>query len=78
MLTPPLVDRNFGIPPAKITPRPGPAPTGGGGAEDGASELPALLALIRAFGLGGLNPPPGIGGAPPIGAALLVETFPIH
>jgi hypothetical protein len=35
------------------------------------------LALARVFGAGGLNPPPGTGGAP-IGVALLVETFPIH
>ena len=78
MLTPPLVERNFGIPPAKIPPRPGAAPVGAGGAEDRASALPALLALARVFGVGGFNPPPGTGGARPIGAALLLETFPIH
>ena len=78
MLTPPLADRNFGIPPANSPPRPAAAPTSGGGAEDGASVLPALFALPRLFGGGGLNPPPGTGGAPPIGTALLVETFPTH
>lgn len=77
VLTPPLVDRNFGMPPAKIPPRPGAAPFGAGGAEGGATALPALLALARVFGAGGLNPPPGTGGAP-TGVALPLETLPIH
>ena len=76
MLTPPLVDRNFGIPPANIPPRPGAAPFGAGGAEGGATALSALFALARVFSAG-LSPPPGTGGAP-IGVALLLETFPIH
>jgi hypothetical protein len=82
VLTPPFVDRNFGIPPANIPPKPGAAPVdggggGGGGAEDGVSEVPVLYALARAFGTGGgLNPPLGTGGAPPNGAVLLLTTLP--
>jgi hypothetical protein len=71
------VDRNFGMPLANIPPKPGAAPVGGGGgADDGVSALPALFALAREFGTGGLNPPPGTGGAPPRGAALILEGFP--
>jgi hypothetical protein len=76
VFTPPFVDRNFGIPPANSPPSPGAAPIGGGGAENEVSALPALFALARVFNAGGLNPAPGIGAVPPIGAGLLVDAFP--
>lgn len=63
-----------------MPPRPGAAPNGGGGggADDGASALPALLALARALGTGGLSPALGTGGAPPIGPALALVVLPSH
>ena len=81
MLIPPFVDRSLGIPPANIPPRPGaPLPILGGGIggkELGASALPALFALARAFGAGGLNPaPPGTGGAPLTAGAEPLLTLP--
>jgi len=80
VLTPPLVDRSLGIPPANIPPNPGAAPIvggGGGGAELCASALPTLLALVLAlaFVAGGRNPAPpapGIGGAAPRGGPELL------
>jgi hypothetical protein len=64
-LTPPLVERSLGIPPAKIPPRPGGAlPGGGGGAEEEGAAFPVLLARALDPGSGGLSPAPGMGGAP--------------
>ena len=75
---PPLVARSLGIPPANMPPRPGEGPVGGGEAADeadGALTLPVLFALAR-DGAGGRRPP-GTGGAPPIGVALLLAVLPM-
>ena len=65
VFTPPFVARNFGIPPAKIPPKPGGPSCAGGAAGVGRSALPVLLALALVFVVGGgLSPSEGTGGAP--------------
>jgi hypothetical protein len=79
VLMPPFVARSLGTPPVNMPPRPGAAPSGrGGGADDGASALPALLARTRVFGTGGLSPALGTGGAPPTGPELTFVLLPSH
>lgn len=69
VLIPPFVERSFGIPPAKMPPRPEPpAVTGGAGdnnTEDAGPTFPALFARALVPGAGGLRPTFGTGGAPP-------------